>query len=53
MKKSLLARLAALLLTFLMLSGCLLIPVDGGRGGSHGGGGHGDRGGHRGGGDRH
>lgn len=51
MKKSLLVRLAVLLLTFLTLSGCLLVPVDGGRGGggSHGGG---DRGEHRGGGDR-
>ena len=37
MKKSLLLKLSLLILTFSMLTGCLLIPVDDGmdRGGSH------------------
>lgn len=49
MKKSILARLALLLLATLMLSGCLLIPVDDGyRDGSYRGRDHGE---HRG--DRH
>jgi hypothetical protein len=46
MKKTLLVRLAILLLTITALSGCLLVPVDDGYrdGGSH----PRDRGGHRG-----